>query len=86
MNQKVFSVFDQKAGAYLRPFVADTAGLAERSFLQACRDPEHEFAKHSEDFTLVELGEFNPLTGELHSLPMVRTVLTALQARALKVS
>lgn len=65
MTLLLFSVFDSKAEAFLRPFLAETKGLAARSFTDACNDPEHEMCKHAEDYTLFCVGEFDQVTGEL---------------------
>lgn len=75
----MYSVFDSKAEAFLRPFAAETRGLAIRSFSDAVNDAQHEFFKHGEDYTLFEVGVFDVgtglLEGKLHSLG------TALQFR-----
>lgn len=62
---KVFAVFDSKLGAFANPFVAQSQGQAQRSFVKASLDPDHEFHTHGADFTLFEIGEWRPEKGEL---------------------
>lgn len=63
MTKKVFSVYDEKAEAFLQPFFVDTNGLAIRSISECLTDPNHMFSKHSSDFSLFLLGEFDDSTG-----------------------
>jgi hypothetical protein len=62
--KKVFSVYDEKSEAYLRPFFLETIGQATRAIIDCLGDPNHDFARHSADYTLFLLGEFNEATGE----------------------
>lgn len=59
MKLLCFAVYDAKAEAYLRPFFAETKGLAMRSFSDAVNDPAHEMCRHAEDYTLFHIGVFN---------------------------
>ena len=59
MITQIFSVFDSKTGAYLKPFHESTIPSCIRSFSEACRDPESTFSKYPEDFTLFHLGHFD---------------------------
>lgn len=65
---KIFSIFDSKAEAFLRPFFAETPGLAERAVLQACVDPNHEFHKYGGDFNLFYIGKFDEQMGRVSPL------------------
>lgn len=65
MVKKVFSVYDNKAEAFLQPFFADTTGVALRSIGDAIADSSHPFGKYTADFTLFCLGTFNDSTGAL---------------------
>lgn len=60
---KVYSVFDSKAQAFLQPFHALNAAVASRMIADAVRQPDHMFRTHAADFTLMELGDFDDLTG-----------------------
>lgn len=58
----IFTVYDSKAAAYLPPFYEQSIGSALRSFGDTCKNEEHVFNKHSEDFTLFHLGVFDDQT------------------------
>ena len=81
MIQKVFSVFDQKAQVYSKPFFCPNEGVATRSLIDVMRSEEHEFSKYAEDFVLFELGQFDDDSGMLEPLqePQVITRLMALK-------
>lgn len=64
MEVKVFTIFDEKAGAYLQPFFSDTVGLAVRTITELVNDPQHNFCKYASDFTLFQLGSFDNKTAE----------------------
>jgi hypothetical protein len=57
--KKVFSVYDEKSEAYLQPFFLDTVGQAVRAITDCVNDSNHAFSRHSSDYTLFLLGEFN---------------------------
>lgn len=63
MRLLAFAVYDSKAEAYLRPFFAETKGLALRSFVDAVNDPQSGMNKHADDYTLFEVGSFEQETG-----------------------
>lgn len=65
----IFTVFDDKAGAFLPPFTAKSAGLAIRMFEQLSSQPDHQFCMHAGDFTLFQVGTFDELTGEVKATP-----------------
>ncbi len=71
MRLLAFAVYDAKAGAYLRPFFANSAGEAIRSFGDAVNS-DTPFGKHPEDYTLFAVGSFDDsdalLQGEHHAL------------------
>lgn len=67
MTLMVFSVYDSKAEAYLRPFFAETRGLAIRSFRDAANDGDASISKHAADYTLFRVGVFDPVTGVLEA-------------------
>lgn len=85
MRRLVFSVFDSKAEIFMQPFFAFTQGVALRSFAGACRDPEHEFSKFPEDFTLFELGAFDDSTGEFDCYPAPQSVVVGAVIKAREV-
>lgn len=68
MKNKVFTVYDSKAEAYLPPFLAQTKGQALRSFADLANDKSTNVGKYPEDFTLFELGEYDSIRGEYSML------------------
>lgn len=62
---QVFSVFDSKAMAFLPLFCCRNAGVALRSFEQACKDSSHDFNKYAADYTLFHIGSFDEDSGTL---------------------
>lgn len=60
---KVFSIYDEKSKAFLRPFLLSEVGQAIRAIHDCLTDPQHDFAKHPSDYTLFQLGEFDDSTG-----------------------
>ena len=62
MITKIFTVYDSKCKAYLRPFHANSTGEAMRQFEDTCNDETHNFHIHSDDFTMFELGKFDDQT------------------------
>jgi len=72
MIKFLFSVYDSKARAYGNPFTAARQELAIRDFTTAVRDPDTQLHKFPEDFTLVEIGEFDDETCSftLHQNPI----------------
>jgi hypothetical protein len=61
--KKIFSIYDEKAEAFLQPFFFDTVGQAERAIIDCLSDPNHNFARYSSDFTLFMIGEYDESTG-----------------------
>ncbi len=66
MDLHIFSIFDLKAEAYIQPFFATNEGMAKRMFHKACNDPETDFYKYPQDYTLFFIGFFSQSTGILH--------------------
>lgn len=64
MNLKLYAVFDSKVEQYLAPFVMRSRGEAVRSWIDVVNDEKTQFSKHPEDFTLMEVGEFDQSTGK----------------------
>ncbi len=56
MILRIFSMYDTKAEAYIRPFFMPNVALAQRAIVTAGQDPEHPFAQHPSDYILYELG------------------------------
>lgn len=64
---KLYTVYDKKTQTYDKPFTAKTHGEAERMFGTAAKDTETLLGRHPEDFSLWNIGSFNPYTGELET-------------------
>lgn len=83
MIHKIYSVFDSKAECFTQPFFAHTRGVAVRMFKAACVDPNHDFHKFADDYTLFELGEFDDqaATFDVHEAPVsLGLALTMIQS------
>ena len=67
MILQVYSVFDEKAKAYMTPFFQQTNGMAQRAFSDAVNDRDHAFCRHPDDYFLFRVGSFNDETGEFET-------------------
>lgn len=56
---KMYAVYDEKAGAFLPPFVVPTEGMAVRTIGDCINSDTHQFGKHPEDYGLFYLGEYD---------------------------
>lgn len=81
MELKVFTVYDSKTEAYLQPFFMQSKGAAIRAFIDALRDPNHQFAKHAEDYTLFEVGSYDDGSARFTSLVTPVSLGTALDLK-----
>lgn len=75
----MFSVYDQKAGAYLPPFFLPNRAMAKRVFGDCCNSDDHQFGAHPADYTLTELGEFNTDDGTLSPEPVPNSLGTGVE-------
>lgn len=76
---KIFSVYDEKAEAFINPLFTHTTGLAIRGFTEAANDPQNNLAKHPGDFTLFEIGTWDEGKGVVTMLDAKISLGTALQ-------
>jgi len=81
MKLKIFVIHDSKAEAYIQPFFQSTYGLAERMFTDEANNPESNICKHSEDFTLFYLGEFDQETGLMELEPTPKAMSKAIDVK-----
>lgn len=81
MKHLIFSIYDQKAKAYLPPFFLPNAPMAERVFGDCVNSESHQFAQHPEDYTLFTLGSFDDNNGEIDKLDAPTLICNALQVR-----
>lgn len=82
MIVKAFSLFDLKADLFMPPFYSGTLGQAVRSVIEAAADQRTTLGRYPQDFSLMEVGEFDDVTGELtpvkkHNHGLVSQLLAA---------
>lgn len=65
MLLSIFTIYDEKAKAYLAPFFLPTTGMAVRTFTDMINNPECAFYKHPEDYTIFKIGTFDDSLGLL---------------------
>ena len=68
MKLMVFSVFDIKAKAYMRPFFMPNQAQASRDFGDAVKAADSHLGKHPEDYSLKCLGFWDDNSGALEPL------------------
>lgn len=66
MQQLIFTIYDQKAEAYIPPFFLPTIGMAKRSFSECVNSESHQFGKFPEDYTLFLVGNFDDNNAEFN--------------------
>lgn len=67
MKQHICAVHDKASELFMRPFAVPAVGVALREFADAVNNPESDFSKHPDHYTLFTLGEFDDNSGELTS-------------------
>jgi hypothetical protein len=60
----VFSVYDDKAEAFLPPFVLPKEAQALRVFSDCVNSNDHQFGQHPADYTLFRFGTWNDEDGQ----------------------
>lgn len=68
MKTIICSIYDKATEAYMRPFQAQSQGQAVRMFEDLVTQPDHELAKHPEDYALFQVGTFDDTIGELAAI------------------
>jgi len=79
MKHKVFTVYDSKAKAFLKPFFFPAVGLALRAWEDTVNTPDTQFCRYPADFTLFEVAEYDEETGLFTNLQAHVNLGTALQ-------
>jgi len=59
MKVRVFSIYDSKTEAYMKPFLLQTKGHALRAFQDLVNDGQSLISKHPNDFSLFEIAEYD---------------------------
>lgn len=68
MILRIFTVYDEKANAYLPPFYFPTHGEAVRAFIDAAQQDGHKMNLHAMDYTLFHLGHFDDADASVEML------------------
>ena len=63
MIHKVYSIYDSKAEVYTLPYFSKMEAEAIRYFSNWVNDPNHQFGKNPEDYTLFYIGEYDDNLG-----------------------
>lgn len=71
-QQNMYSIFDNKAGAYFAPFFAPTDGAAVRVVMDALEDKNTSLSRHPADYHLFHVGVWHGQTGEVQGLQAPR--------------
>lgn len=67
MVYEAFAIFDTKVGAYLMPLFFRSKGECLRALGDAVNDPKHDLHKHSHDYVLHRVGNWDDTNGVLQS-------------------
>lgn len=59
----LFAIKDEKASSFHNPFVCINRMVAIRMFVDAVQDANTDYHKHPADYTLYEVGSWNPEKG-----------------------
>lgn len=68
MKYHVFSVYDEKAKAYITPFFLPEVGQATRAFGDMVNDVTHQFGQHPADYTLFKIANWDNESGQTESV------------------
>lgn len=63
MYQRMFTIYDKKAAAYLPPFFMRTNAEAVRAVQSSANDPKSNLGRYPTDFQLIYVGDWDDLTG-----------------------
>lgn len=77
MIQKMYSVRDSKAQAFLQPFFSSADGAALRALSDAVTDGKSQLSHHPEDYILYAVGSFDDNSGEIIPLNPIKLLAVA---------
>lgn len=66
MRLNVYTIYDTAAGAYMRPFYAQSDAQAIRVFGDLSVAADHDVGRHPEDYSLFRVATFDDNTGVFH--------------------
>lgn len=80
LGKKIYTLHDMKAETYLPPMVLKNKGEAIRQMETALKNPNTIMHQAPQDFTLMEIGDWNEDTGEIspHDKPILVSNLSEL--------
>jgi hypothetical protein len=64
LTKNVYAIYDSKGEIYMDPVLGMNNATVLRSLQAAVNDPNHDFHKFAEDFTLFHIGTWNDKKGE----------------------
>lgn len=70
----IFTIFDNKALAYLQPFFSRNIATAIREITAVMSNPDHNFSTHCEDYSLFHIGDYDENTGKINAIAPVHIV------------
>lgn len=80
MKVEIFTIYDEKAKAYVQPYFAINRGVAVRMFANEVNRDGSQMRASAEDFTLFFVGSFDDANGTF-VISSPELVVTALQVR-----
>lgn len=83
MKQRIYAIFDSKAGIYSQPHLFINDNIAKRGWIATACDPSTVFSQNPEDYTMFHLGEFDDETGEVSPAVHKTSLGTALEVQAI---
>lgn len=63
---KLFLLKDDKSTSYGYPATSPTRGMFIRDIQETLQSGNSVWAKHPQDFSIFEIGEYDPRTGNIH--------------------
>ncbi len=79
MIQKMFTIQDAAADAYLTPFFLHREAMAKRQFADCVNEKQHQFGKHPAHYNLILIGEFDDQTGQITKYDLIKPLGNGIQ-------
>lgn len=79
--QKLYVIYDSKSETYSAPTANPARGQAIRAFSDGVNGGQGVLADHPGDFTMFEIGTFDPQTGEINLYEAKETVANGLDLK-----
>lgn len=70
----IFTIYDNKAKAYLTPFFTRNIDTAIRDCKQIVNTTDHNFSIHAEDYSLFHIGEYDETSGKIIAQPPTHVI------------